>query len=82
MLIIVLLLSAIKELKLEVPFFLPLAPTVNYSFSSVKQMGILLFYYFTNFERKESKNVHTRRWADGEWAHEDSINAVSNNKLP
>lgn len=45
-------------------------------------MGILLFYYFTNFERKESKNVHTRRWADGEWAHEDSINAVSNNKPP
>lgn len=64
MLIIVLLLSAIKELKLEVSFFLPLAPTVNYPFSSVKHMGILLFYYFTNFERK-SKNVHTRRWTDG-----------------
>lgn len=55
MLIIILLLSAIKELKLEVSFFLPLAPTVNYSFSSAKQMGILYFIILLTLKEKKVK---------------------------
>lgn len=75
----VLLLSAIKYLKSEVSSFLPLAPTVNYSFSSEKQIrGSNTLFFLTLREKKE--NVNTRRWAGGVQTHVDSMNAVLSNK--